>query len=199
MELYVVRHGETDWNKLKKFQGTIDIELNEKGRELAGLLGERFDKENIRFSSIYSSPLLRAYETACLIRGHQNVKIIRDERIIEISFGGMEGLFYDDWMNTDDPRKYFFTNPALYVPPEGGESFPQLMKRTKAFVQDEIEPLYSSGYENKKILLVAHGALIAGLTCYLEGRGVEEYWGKGLKGNCEETVYIYDGKSWKLK
>ena len=76
MELYIVRHGETDWNKLKRFQGNIDIELNEKGRELAGLLGARLEKENITFERIYSSPLNRAYETACLIRGHQNVKIL---------------------------------------------------------------------------------------------------------------------------
>ena len=198
MELYIVRHGETDWNKLKRFQGNIDIELNEKGRELAGLLGARFEKENITFERIYSSPLNRAYETACLIRGHQNVKIFRDERLKEISFGGMEGTFYDDWMNTDNPRKYFFSNAALYVPPEGGESFPHLMERSKAFVQNEIEPLYKD-YGDKKILLVAHGALIAGLTCYLENRDVENYWGKGLKGNCEETVYIFDGKSWSLK
>lgn len=198
MELYIVRHGETDWNKLKKFQGNIDIELNEIGRELAGKLGVRLEQENIHFEKIYSSPLSRAYETACLIRGHQNIQIIRDDRIKEISFGGMEGLFYDDWMNTDDPRKYFFSKPESYVPPAGGETFPALMERTKAFVQAEIEPLYKE-YKDKKILLVAHGALIAGLTCYLEGRGVEEYWGKGLKGNCEETVYIYDGKSWKLK
>ena len=46
-------------------------------------------------------------------------------------------------------------------------------------------------------MVVAHGALLAALMCYLEGHGVENFWGSGLKGNCEETVFSYDGKVWK--
>ena len=196
MELYIVRHGTTDWNAEKKFQGAQDIELNENGRKLAAELGNRLDEAKLDFDCIYSSPLIRAYETACLIRGHKTYPIIRNPLLTEISFGELEGLPYDDWINTDHPRKYFFTEPASYVPPEGGETFDSVRERTKRFVQTVIEPLQKTKPDSR-IMIVAHGALLAGMMCYLDGHGVENFWGSGLKGNCEETVYTFDGEHWK--
>lgn len=193
MELYVIRHGTTDWNAEAKFQGIRDIELNSNGRELAGKLGERL--ESVHFDLIYSSPLSRAYETACLIRGHRNIQIIKENALMELSFGGMEGVPFTEWVNTDHPRKYFFSDPAKYVPPEGGETFPSACERTKKFVQTILEPIYNSN-PDARIMVVAHGALLAAMMCYLDNHGVENFWGKGLKGNCEETVYSFDGKSW---
>ena len=193
MELYIVRHGTTSWNAERRFQGVQDIELNSAGRELAGKLGEKL--ENTNFDVIYSSPLIRAYETACLIRGHRNIPIVRNELLKEISFGELEGLPFVDWMNTDEPRKYFFTEPGKYVPPKGGETFQSACERTKKFVQTIIEPQCRKA---KRIMIVAHGALLASLMCYLENRTVENFWGKGLKGNCEETIYKFDGESWSL-
>ena len=195
MELYIVRHGTTDWNAEKRFQGKRDIELNENGRKLAAELGLRLDSQKIDFDCIYSSPLIRAYETACLIRGHKTYPIIKNELLTEISFGGLEGLPYNEWINTDHPRKYFFTEPANYIPPEGGETFDSVCERTKKFVQTVIEPLQKSKADSR-IMIVAHGALLAGMMCYLDGHGVENYWGSGLKGNCEETVYEFDGTKW---
>ena len=115
--------------------------------------------------------------------------------LTEISFGKLEGLPYDEWINTDLPRKYFFTEPGRYVPPEGGETFEAVCERTKKFVQTFIEPVQAS-QPDARIMIVAHGALLAAMMCYLDGRSVENFWGSGLKGNCEETVYQYDGKVW---
>ena len=196
MELYIVRHGTTDWNAQKKFQGAKDIELNENGRKLAAELGKRLDAEGIDFDCVYSSPLIRAYETACLIRGHKIYPIIRNQLLTEISFGVLEGLPYDDWINTDHPRKYFFTEPAKYEPPEGGETFDSVCQRTKEFVKTVIEPIQLKKPDSQ-IMIVAHGALLAGMICYLEGHSVDNFWGSGLKGNCEETVYNFDGSKWK--
>ena len=193
MELYIVRHGTTSWNAERRFQGIQDIELNSNGRELAGKLGVKL--ENVEFDKIYSSPLIRAYETACLIRGHRNIPIIRNDLLREISFGEMEGVPFADWMKTDEPRKYFFDEPGKYVPPKGGETFESACARTKKFVTEVIEPQYKTA---KRIMIVAHGALLASLMCYLENRTVENFWGKGLKGNCEETIYSFDGKKWTL-
>ena len=195
MELYIVRHGTTDWNAKKRFQGAQDIELNENGRKLAGALGKRFDQAGIDFDCVYSSPLSRAYETACLIRGHKSYPIIKNPLLTEISFGQLEGLPYDDWINTDHPRKYFFTEPARYIPPEGGETFEAVCERTKKFIQEIIEPLQQSK-PFTRIMIVAHGALLAAMMCYLDNHGVDNFWGSGLKGNCEETVYQFDGSRW---
>ncbi len=196
MELYIVRHGTTDWNEQKRFQGRQDTELNEEGRSLAAELGHRLSARGIVFDRIYSSPLKRALETALLIRGKSDCPVITDERLAEISFGELEGMKYDDWMNTDLPRKYFFSDPARYVPPEGGETMQSVCERTADFIKTVIEPLYIEK-KDAKVLITAHGALLAGMTCCLDGHGPDSFWGSGLKGNCEETVYQYDGTVWK--
>ena len=198
MELYILRHGTTDWNKQKRFQGSQDINLNEEGRQLAIKVGKRFSSENISFDCIYSSPLKRAYETACLIKGENNYPVIKNPLLREISFGSLEGMPYDEWMNTEDHRKYFFTNPIEYIPPEGGETLNSVCERTKEFVQTIIEPIQKNKPDSR-IMIVAHGALLAGMMCYLDNHGIETFWGSGLKGNCEETVYNFDGKKWTLK
>ena len=198
MEVYFVRHGKTDWNKECKFQGAKNIPLNEDGRNSAKALGEKLS--NVKFDRIISSPLDRAYETAQIINNENQFKTKVEvfDLLTEISFGEGEGIPFDDWMNTDDPRKYFFSEPAKYVPPKGGETFESGCKRTKKLVQEFIEPYYHEK-NDAKILVVAHGAILAALLCYLENRSIENYWGTGLKGNCEETVYNYDGKKWSLK
>jgi len=193
MELYIIRHGTTDWNAEARFQGSRDIELNANGRELAGKLGERLEK--IHFDLIYSSPLSRAYETACLIRGHRNIQIIKDAALTELSFGEKEGVPFKEWVASDEPSKYFFSDPAKYIPPEGGETFESACARTKKFVQEVIEPIYKKT-PDARIMIVAHGALLASLMCYLDNRGIKDFWGNGLKGNCEETIYSFDGKTW---
>ena len=85
MKLYLIRHGETDYNKQKKNQGQIDVPLNEYGRELA--VKTREGLFNIPFDLCLCSPLGRARETAELVLEGRNVPVIIDERIIEVSFG----------------------------------------------------------------------------------------------------------------
>ncbi len=195
MELYIVRHGKTDWNKECKFQGAQDIPLNEEGRAAAVKLAERL--KDVHFDEIFSSPLSRAYETACII-SHGAQGVLKNDLLKEISFGEGEGVPFDQWMDTDDPRKYFFEAPDKYVPPKGGETFTSGMERTSEFIHTVLQPYY---YKNPdaRLLIVAHGAILAALMSCLENRDLKHFWGNGLKGNCEETIYTYDGKSWSLK
>ncbi len=192
MEVYIVRHGETVWNAAGKLQGNADVELNESGRILAGRLGEEL--EAVPFDRIYSSPLIRAFETACLIRGHRNIPILRDDRLREISFGCMEGILYSDWMKEDCPYRFFFTEPGRYYPPQGGETLTQLCARAGDFLREIVEP---SWRDTKRIMIVAHGALNKGLMCRIEGHGTDCFWGRALQKNCEATIFTYDGRSWK--
>ena len=192
MELYLVRHGQTVWNKAGKLQGRADIELNENGREAAGRLGRELEKTY--FDIIYSSPLIRAFETACLIRGYRNIPIVRDKRLVEIDFGTQEGALWSEWDKPECPYNAFFTSPGNYVPPEKGETLEMVMERTKDFVKSVIEPDFLN---KKRILLVAHGALNSALMCYLCGYEKKNFWGTGLLGNCEAAVFSYDGTLWK--
>ena len=191
MEVYIIRHGKTDWNKECRFQGAKDIPLNEEGREAARKLGERL--KDVHFDAVFSSPLSRAYETACIVARSAE----KCDLLTEISFGEFEGVPFDEWMNTDEPRKYFFDKPGLYVPPKGGETFESGCERAEKFIQTVLEPYYKKN-PDARIMIVAHGAILAALMCVLENRGIDNFWGQGLKGNCEETIYTYDGTVWKL-
>lgn len=180
MELYIVRHGETKWNSLGLLQGNTDIELDEKGRELAGQLGTELDYTH--FDCIYSSPLIRAYETACLIRGHRNIPIIRDDRIREISFGTYEGKNAKElFENENDPFHYFFTRPELFQPAPGGESFEDVCKRAGEFMTQVIEPL-SKTYT--RVMITAHGAVNKALMHHVKQNAIKDYWDGGLQKNC---------------
>ncbi len=92
MELLIVRHGETLWNDKGLLQGQKDIELNDKGREMARKLAGKL--KDIPIDMVYSSPLKRAYETARLALGDRDIPLVTDERIKEISFGECEGIDY---------------------------------------------------------------------------------------------------------
>ena len=204
MQVYIIRHGKTDWNKEYRFQGAHDIPLNQEGRDAAVALSKRL--AGVHFDVVFSSPLSRAYETACILMGAlRQAQGPRDmskgpqtnDLLTELSFGELEGLPFDKWMDTDEPRKYFFKEPGRYVPPKGGETFQAGMERTGKFVHTILEPIYKTN-PNARVMIVAHGAILAALMSVLENRGVENYWGNGLKGNCEETIYNYDGKQWTL-
>ena len=151
MELYIIRHGETDWNKEKRLQGRSDTELNAYGIELAQITAEAL--KDINFDCIYSSPLKRAYKTAEIIRRHREIEIKTDERLKEISFGVMEGV---PMKERPESFQKFFTDPANYVAPNGGESYEELVARTKDFIEDVV---VTNSKTMERMLIVAHGAL----------------------------------------
>lgn len=201
MQLYIIRHGQTVWNAAGKLQGRADIELNQNGIDAAVALGRRL--KDVHFDKIFSSPLKRAVHTAQLIRQGvcegqalplDSVPIETDGRLIEMSFGIGEGRLCDEWFAPQSPYRFFFTEPEKFPRPPQGESFLDVMARTKGFVQDAIEPLYGKA---ERIMIVAHGALNKGIMCYLQKHGVEEYWLNGLQENCQASVFDYDGAAWK--
>ena len=91
MNIYYVRHGQTDWNKVKRLQGRTDNPLNEVGIEQAKKTRDLLKNEKIDL--IICSPLRRTLETANIINEGRNIKIIKDEGFIERSFGKYEGEF----------------------------------------------------------------------------------------------------------
>ena len=89
MNLYVIRHGQTDWNLKNILQGSTDIELNSAGIKQAKITAEAL--KNVNFSAIFSSPLSRAINTANYINKYHNLNISTDIRLIERNFGDFEG------------------------------------------------------------------------------------------------------------
>lgn len=192
MKLYLIRHGETDWNALKRLQGMTDIPLNEKGEELAQKTGEGM--KEISIDLIYTSPLKRALRTAELIRGEKKIPIITDERIREISFGKYEGMVHKgEHYNVPDKNfPDFFRAPEAYVTPPEGESLNQLLARTGDFLE---ELKNRKELEEKNILVSSHGAAVRALLCNIEHCSLSEFWGNGVHKNCGVScVELKDGE-----
>lgn len=180
MELYIVRHGETEWNKEKLLQGSTDVPLSEAGRRLARLSGEALSCTS--FDRIFSSPLKRAYETACLFRGSQDVEIITDDRLRELCFGEYEGKNMSSLLADQDCSfRFFFKQPHLYRAPKNGESLEQLCKRAASFMEEVILPLEPVC---RRVMIVAHGAINKALMTYVKGHDLSQFWSGGLQKNC---------------
>jgi len=190
MKLYMVRHGETDWNKARRIQGQVDIPLNAFGRHLASETGKGL--ADIPFEACISSPLGRAVETAELILAGREVPILTDRRIIEMAFGIWEGgcCSEEGW---DLPQEFrdFFDAPERYRAPEGGEDFYMVRKRLEDFLT---ELFRKEGWQDKNILITTHGAALCGMLNVIKDKSVSGYWGAGVHKNCAVTeVEVTDG------
>lgn len=179
MNLYLTRHGQTDWNVQKKVMGKCDEPLNEKGKEQA--IETRDKLKDIDIDLIICSPLLRARQTAEIINLNRNIPIIYDNRIIERDFGEFEGKeqkdfdFYGYW-NYYKNDKY-----------QEAENIQEFFNRIYSFLDDITEK-----YKDKNVLIVAHGGVSIPISCYFsntipEGSLVET--GLVLK-NCQIVSYL---------
>lgn len=175
---YIIRHGQTDWNKSYKLQGQTDIELNENGRKMAREACEKY--KDINIDVCYSSPLSRAYETAELVLENRHIPIIKDERLKEMSFGQYEGA-QRVLEQAEHPIYNFFKDPKNYEVSGGAESIEDLYTRTKDFIDKILMPEIESG---KNVLIVGHGAMNLSIVNQLMNIPVDHFWDKMLK-NCE--------------
>ena len=129
MKLYIIRHGQTDWNVQGRIQGRQDIPLNAAGRSQAQMLAKGMEKRPV--TAIYSSPQLRAMETAMALAGNQGVEVIPLPELVEIGYGDWEGRTASDIL-TKERKLYeeWWQHPATVAPP-GGETLNQVDARCK--------------------------------------------------------------------
>lgn len=185
MRLYFIRHGETDWNKIRRLQGKSDVRLNEFGIHLAKETAKGL--KDVPFDIAYTSPLVRAKETAKLVLGDRQIPLVEDKRIEEMGFGIYEGMCSsEENMEIPDPKfLYFFTAPWKYHAPKGGETMEELLKRTGDFLED----LRKNPIHKKQTILVStHGAALCALLAHIKGNDLKHFWGKGLHKNCAVTI-----------
>lgn len=177
MNLIIVRHGETEWNVIKKVQGQVDIPLNCKGIKQAKNL-----KKDIKIFEpevIISSPLLRARQTAEILCEDQ--KIFYDYRITERNFGEFEGLTINEF-NASDFWSYKKNIKYKYA-----ENIKEFLARVYDFLKEiEIK------YKDKKILLVAHTGVIIAVDSYFKGIPEDDNFFKIDFKNCK--IFKYNKK-----
>lgn len=159
LHLILVRHAETEWNRLRRIQGTSDIPLNPAGMSQAELVGAYLQSHS--FNAIFSSPLKRAMQTADEIARRQTAgRAIPADALREISYGSWEAALFEDI-----PEKWpvewasYRADPARNRPP-GGEKIEMLLTRTQAFVDD-----LRHTREGQSLCIVGHSGTIRGILC----------------------------------
>ncbi|WP_346661096.1 alpha-ribazole phosphatase [uncultured Veillonella sp.] len=184
--LYIVRHGETDWNKMGKYQGITDVPLNENGLNQAKACGEAL--KDITFDRILSSDLSRALVTAETIRGDRTTPITVDKRLRELNFGDWEAMLFSDiearWPGLIDEM---YLRPHLVKVPNG-ESFKDLQDRAWA----GLEEFLNKNDEEETLLIACHGGTIRTLLCKLLDISISHCWNFS-QGNTAINRIFYNG------
>lgn len=169
LRLYVTRHGETQWNVEKRFQGSADSPLTEKGMRQAALLGERL--KEVRLDCIYTSSSPRALKTTELIRGQRSIEVLPMDALQEMRLGSWEGRLGDD-IKAEEPERWnaFWHNPPAYRP-DLGESYPQVQERVLNVLNRIV-----TEHTSQNILIVTHGVIFKVIMAYFENRPLERLW-----------------------
>ena len=192
MLIYIVRHGLTEWNKLKKLQGVADVPLAKEGILLAEKTGEAL--KDAKFDICFTSPLSRARQTAECVLGDRNVPIIPDKRIQEINFGDLEGgCVRDAEGNYIDPQvETFFRDPVNFKRPENGEDIFDVIARTKDFWEEKTS---DPSLTDKTVLVASHGCAVRALLQNIY-HDPENFWHGCVPPNCcVNLVEVKNGKT----
>jgi broad specificity phosphatase PhoE len=151
--LYLIRHGETDWNRDRRIQGQSDTPLNDLGREQARLLGQRL--ADVPFDLAYSSDLSRAIETAELILESRPMPVTTDVGLRERAFGEWEGGSAEEIARAYPERWAAWRSGARDVSPPGGETQVELERRVTLALDDIVAVNHG-----RTLLVVSHGGAI---------------------------------------
>jgi alpha-ribazole phosphatase len=165
LKLFLVRHGQTDLNKVRRYQGRIDVPLNEAGIGQAQKLALRLSSEP--FDKIYASPLVRAQETAKTIHNGRNIDIVSLPELVEMDFGKLEGKTYKEIIEVFpawEPSVFDFTFA-------GGENLDSLAIRIKSFVA-----MLKELDEGSNILVVTHSGCLRIILCLLLDIDINKWW-----------------------
>lgn len=186
MNIYLVRHGETDWNKEGRLQGRRDIAMNERGLEQMRKIATGFASLNTDIDLIVSSPLKRAKTSAELIAdavGYDKNNILEEPLFIERSFGSSEGMVYDPF--------------SLSLEKElGWEPLKELIQRAKTGMDKYMTEAFGQNL-GQNVIIVAHGAVLKAVMIALtngkiayEDKSFEIRQGVIVKLLCEENKLV---------
>ena len=171
MNLYIVRHGRTEYNENHLYCGRIDAPLSKSGLEQLPALAEQ--AKQLHLDAIISSPLKRAVTTASAIADACGLTVKIDDRIIERDFGDYDGKYFD----IDGNEALYWHNFAYRYP--NGESFFQVVQRVYNCLDD-----IRSTYADKNVMIVAHGVVCRAIITYIRDITNDEFF-KLYYHNCQ--------------
>ncbi len=185
--VYLIRHGETAWNKEEIFRGRTDVPLNEIGLREAGLAGGYLKDKEIHV--IYSSPLSRAWQTAQKIAQFHNLEVQPLNGIIDMSFGRWEGHSLQEIQKNDgELYRQWREEPHLVRIPDG-ESLDEVRIRTMAALEEMIQL-----HPGKTLVLVSHRVITKVLICGILGIDNSHFWQIGQDTTAINLIQHRNGK-----
>lgn len=177
---FLVRHGQTDWNKQRRYQGQKDIPLNQMGLAQAYQIALSFT--NQPFDALYSSDLRRAFQTATEISKVVGLPIQLDDRLREIHQGDWEGRLIDDvFLHDPTSVDMVYAQPHSTRRP-GGESIADLAQRIQNCLR-ELNQRHNGG----RVIIVSHGLAIATAICAQENHPLSKAR-EFIPDNCQVTT-----------
>jgi len=197
-EVYVMRHGETTWNRAKKFQGAYAFsELTPFGVKLAEDSAAGMAAAGIAFDRIYTSPLVRARQTAEIVSARCGPPPVDDARIAEMNLGIYQGTSSAPDSRVDDNIRAYFDHPEKYEPRgEGAESFEDVDRRVADFLEHELKPQEG---RVRRILCVTHAFLMRALMRHLSGAPVSDFHHGAKAPNCCVHVLLLKNGRFTVK
>ena len=182
--LILVRHGETDWNALRRFQGQTDVPLNAAGRRQAQALGTRL--AGAAPDVLYASDLRRAWDTAQAIAATVGLAVQPEPRLREVDFGAWEGLTYAQISQRyPEAVAAWQADPSGVAPPEG-EALEELVARVQAALDDVLRR-----HPEGSAMVVAHGGVLQVLLCLAFDLDPGRRWQFRLDPASVSELYVY--------
>ena len=189
--LVLVRHGESEWNKLNLFTGWKDPDLSDKGVAEAHKAGQLLKAQGLKFDIAFTSALRRAQHTLDIMLdelGQAGLPRRRDQRLNERDYGDLSGLNKDEARKRWGEQQVHIWRRSFDVPPPGGESLKDTAERVLPYYQAQIWPEVASG---RNVLVAAHGNSLRALIMQLEGLTGEQIVAREL-GTGVPIVYRLD-------
>ncbi|RME88118.1 MAG: alpha-ribazole phosphatase [Anaerolineae bacterium] len=168
--LYLIRHGETDWNVEGRWQGQANVPLNARGRAQAARLAQAL--KDVPFDAVYSSDLARARETAEALARLKGLPVHEDPRLREIHQGEWQGMLVTEIQARYAERFERRKSDPLRVAPPGGETVAKVRERVVRALE-EILAKHPGG----TVAVVSHGFALAVALAHFRHRPIEEVWG----------------------
>jgi broad specificity phosphatase PhoE len=190
--IYIVRHGETEYNKTKRIQGKQQIPLNINGRTQAVQAAESLRQYKI--THVYCSGLIRAGETAAIINKYFSLPVVTDIRLNERDWGAWENRYYTEIPNLIQRTGTVWNEDNLDSSPHQGETTRQLMKRCAGFLNDVVKNHAASD----AILVVTHGGPMRAIIGIVKGLEDESYLRQNI-GNGQIMIVKYENSRFTIQ
>ncbi len=192
MRIFLLRHGETDWNLQRRCQGITDVDLNDQGRRQARQIAEDLSTEKI--NGIYSSALKRALQTAEILRRSHGLAVTVDSDFRELNHGAFEGLTFSDIRDSyPDFLRLWRSEPAQLMIP-GGERLIDVEKRA----WNGMERILKFHLPHETVVVVSHNFPILAILCRITGTPLNDYRSFRVEP-CGLTHISYDdSEGWRI-